>query len=326
MKGLRIGERIRNSWPFKALKSWTQNHSLPGFEGIPIYSVADFIRAELRKDNILIRANAMAFSFFIALFPSIIVLITLLPYLPIQDFAQAVKESVIQLLPSDAATYVIEVIDSLTTISNSGLLSFSLFLTLLFASNGMLTMLRGFEKNYEVTYRTRGVFAKRWTAIKLTFIVGGIFIASILLIVIGRVVLDSVLQWTSIDSARYYSILILRWIAMFFLFYGGISVTYRYGPSIRNKIKFFSPGATLATVLSLLSSIVFSYYVSRFGAYNELYGSLGALIILMLWIQINSLIILIGYELNASIRINKDMVELRDRDLPDNENQSSPQR
>ncbi len=310
MKKLELGKRIRESWPYRRVRSWAQANSFPGFEGIPIYSVFDFIRSELRKDNILIRANAMAFSFFMAIFPSILVLFALLPYLPVQDLAQTAKESISQLLPGEAAIYLNEVIDTLTTDQNTGLLSFSLFLTLFFASNGMLTMLRGFDKSYEVSYRTRSSLAKRLAALRLTFIVGGIFIISLIVIVAGRFVMDLLLQWTSIDSARYYSILIVRWFAMFFLFYTGISVTYRYGPAMHRKIKFFSPGAMLATILSLLTSIAFSWYVGEFGRYNDLYGSVGAIIVLMLWIQLNSLTILIGYELNASIKINKDMGEI----------------
>jgi len=306
-----IADRILASRLITTSIQWAKTHSLPGLGGIPLYSILDFIFAELRRDNIIIRANAMAFSFFIALFPSIIVMITLLPYLPIKNLVETVKDSILQLLPIQASTYVIEVIDSLTTITNGGLLSFGLFLTLFFASNGMLTMLRGFEKKYTVSYRKRSDITQRLIALKLTFIVGGIFIASMLFIVIGRVVLDSLLIWTHIDQSNYTLLMILRWFAMLILFYAGISVTYRYGPSMKKRIRFFSPGATLATLLSILSSVIFSYYVNKFGKYNELYGSLGALIVLMLWMQINSLIILIGYELNASIQINKDMVELK---------------
>jgi membrane protein len=265
----------------------------------------------LRRDNIVIRANAMAFSFFISLFPSIIVIFTLLPYLPIQNLVETVNDAILQLLPVQASEYVIEVIDSLTTITNGSLLSFGLFLTLFFASNGMLSMLRGFEKNHTISYRTRTGLVRRLIAIKLTFIVGSIFIASMLLIVIGRVVLDTLLVWTHIGQTNYDLLLIVRWFAMIILFYAGISVTYRYGPSMKKRIQFFSPGATIATILSIISSVAFAYYVNKFSKYNELYGSLGALIVLMLWMQINSLIILIGYELNASIRVNQDMIELK---------------
>jgi membrane protein len=305
-----IADRILASRLVTSSFKWAKTHSLPGLGGIPLYSILDFIFAELRKDNIIIRANAMAFSFFIALFPSIIVIITLLPYLPIQNLVETVNDSILQLLPAQASSYVIDVIDSLTTITNRGLLSFGLFLTLFFASNGMLTMLRGFQKNYTISYRPRSGIYQRLIALKLTFIVGGIFIASMLFIVVGRVVLDTLLIWARIDQSNYDLLLILRWFAMVILFYAGISVTYRYGPSMKKRIQFLSPGATLATILSIISSIAFSYYVNKFSKYNELYGSLGALIVLMLWMQINSLIILIGYELNASIRGNQDLVEL----------------
>ena len=174
----------------------------------------------------------------------------------------------------------------------------------------MLTMLRGFEKNYTISYEPRSGIGHRVIALKPTFIVGSIFILSMLFIVIGRLVMDSLLTWTHLDEARYNAILIIRWFAMVILFYAGISVTYRFGPSMKTRIRFISPGATLATTLSILTSILFSYYVNKFSKYNELYGSLGALIVLMLWMQINSLIILIGYELYASIQVNKDLEEL----------------
>lgn len=306
-----LTEIIQASRLYRISIQWSKTHSLPGLDGIPLYSVLDFIFAELRKDNIIIRANAMAFSFFISLFPSIIVIFTLLPYLPIQNLVETVNESILQLLPAQASSYVIEVIESLTTITNGGLLSFGLFLTLFFASNGMLAMLRGFEKKYTITYQPRSGIVRRLIAIKLTFIIGSIFIASMLFIVVGRVVLDSLLTWVHIDQSSYNTILVLRWFAMIILFYAGVSATYRYGPSMKKRIRFFSPGATLATILSILSSVIFAYYVNKFSKYNELYGSLGALIVLMLWMQINSLIILIGYELNASIKVNKDMVELK---------------
>lgn len=254
----------------------------------------------------------MAFSFFIALFPSIIVVFTLLPFLPIKNLVETVEESINEFLPDEAADVVIDAVASITTVSNGGLLSFSLFLSLFFASNGMLTMLRGFEKKYEISYRSRGGLAQRFTALKLTFIVGGIFVASLIIIVIGRLILDGLLHWAHIDMSRYNAILLVRWVAILVLFYAGISATYRFGPSMKERIKFFSPGATLATGLSIVSSILFSYYVSTFGRFNELYGSLGAIIVLMVWMQINSLVILIGYELNASIKINKDLVELED--------------
>ncbi len=324
---LRIKERIKSSRPYRALRHWATKHSLPGFEGIPVYSVYKFIKQELHRDNIIIRSNAMAFSFFIALFPSIIVVITLLPFLPIKNLVQTVEESVTEFLPDEAAEVVIEAIQSITTVSNGGLLSFSLFLSLFFASNGMLTMLRGFEKQYEISYRTRGSLAQRMTALKLTFIVGSIFVASLIIIVVGRLILDGLLHWAHIDMSRYNAILLVRWVAILVLFYAGISATYRFGPAMKERIKFFSPGATLATGLSIVSSILFSYYVSTFGRFNELYGSLGAIIVLMLWMQINSLVILIGYELNASIKINKDLVELEDPGKAEKlQSVSSPQR
>lgn len=279
---------------------------------MPLYDVLRFLVDELKKENIIIRSNAMAFSFLLSLFPAIIFLFTLLPYLPIAGFVSAMKQAIAQVMPYQATSYIFQIIDQLTSIQREGLLSVSLLLTLIFTSNGMLSMLRGFEKKYEITYKPRSGIRRRLVAIQLTVILGVLFISSITLVVLGRVLLESLLVFAQIDAQSFNVILILRWIAIILMFYTGISIVYRYGPALHRRIRFLSPGATLATVLSLLSSLAFSYYVNKFDTYNEVYGSLGALIVLMLWLQINSLVILLGYELNASIKITRDRMRLED--------------
>ena len=303
----RLIDRIISSRPVQALLDWTRHHSLPGFEGIPIYNVSAFILRELKRESILVRANAMAFSFFLAMFPSLLVLIALIPLLPLDDFITTVQESILQLLPTQAAEYIIQVVDDFTTSNQTGVLSLGVLLTFWFASNGMMSMLRGFEKNYKISYDPRSGLKRRFVALKLTVILGVTFVASMAVIVFGRQVLDITARWVDISSVRYQAILIIRWIAIFFLFYAGISVVYRYGPSIKTKISFFSPGTTFATAMSILTSTAFSYYINRFGNYNDLYGSIGAFMVLMIWMQINSIIILMGYELNAAIKVNKDL-------------------
>ncbi len=301
----RLLTRLESTSQYVWMRQWLATHSFPGLDGIPLLDVMIFFRQELKREGLTLRANAMAFSFFLSLFPSIIFLITLLPYLPIEDIVQTMKSSVIQILPVETATYINSTIDQLTLIPRGGLLSVGLLLTLYFASNGMMSMLRGFEKQYEDTFRHRSGLRRRFVALQLTLILGVLLISSLVFIVLGRTVLNGLLTWAHIGYSEYYIILILRWIAIFLLFYSGISILYRYGPAMKRRMRFFSPGATVATLLSLLSSFIFAYYVNQFNTYNKIYGSLGALIVLMLWLQINSMVILIGYELNASIAVNK---------------------
>ena len=122
---------------------------MPGFYSIPLLDVFIFIRKELKKESIILRANAMAFSFFMALFPSIIVLFTLLAYLPISGLMQAMENSMLQVMPGEAANYLTSVITELTSIPRGGLLSVGLLLTLFFASNGMIYPTRQGQESAE---------------------------------------------------------------------------------------------------------------------------------------------------------------------------------
>jgi membrane protein len=116
------------------------------------------------------------------------------------------------------------------------------------------------------------------------------------------------LSYTGIDSQGYSGYNYVRWILVFIFYYLCISIIYRLGPSFRTKLRLLTPGATLATILSVISSFGFAIYVENFAHYNEVYGSIGALILILVWLQINSFIILLGYELNASIAINRDLL------------------
>ncbi len=305
----KLWKRIQDTWLYRNARKWLATHSLPGFYKIPLLDILRFIRQELHKESLILRANAMAFSFFLALFPSIIVLFTLLAYLPVKGLVQAMKNSLLQILPSESASYLTDAIRELTSIPRGGLLSAGLLMTLFFASNGLISMLRGFEKRYHISYKARTSLRRRLVALQLTVILGVLLVSSLIAIVLGRTVANALLSWAQLDRQGYFIILTLRWLVILLLFYSGISLIYRYGPALKRRMHFLTPGATLATILSLSSSLLFAYYVNHFGTYNRFYGSLGAIIVLMLWLQINSIIILIGYELNASIIVNKAMRE-----------------
>lgn len=135
-----------------------------------------------------------------------------------------------------------------------------------------------------------------------------LILGSLLIIVIGKPLLIKVITSLGLDRTFVSIYLYFRWLLVFVLYYFCIGIIYRVGPAFKNKMKIFSPGANLATILSVISSIGFGIYVDNFAKYNEIYGSIGALILILIWMQINSFIILIGYELNASIAINRDLL------------------
>ncbi len=286
---------------------WTKTHSLPGLKRIPIYNLVRFIDDEIKEDAIVTRANSMAFSFFLAIFPGLIMLISLLPYFPISmDFFGTLQKSIKQIMPGSAGDMIFRTVKDIATIPREGLLSFGFFLSIWFASNGMMSMMHGLEKDYATTFKQRSEFRKRLISIQLTFLVALVLVSSMLLIILGNTILDFVFNYVKVDLIVEFAFSVLRWLVVLLLFYTTFSTIYRFGSSTWRPISFFNPGALLATVLSILSSWGFSFYVDNFGSYNKLYGSIGTLIVLMIWIQLNCLILLIGFELNAGIAVLRD--------------------
>jgi membrane protein len=286
------------------LLRWSKVHSLPGLKRIPLFYLVRFILKEIEDDAIVTRANSMSFSFFLAIFPSIIVLFTLLAYTPLyENFDSVLLTSIQQIMPGSAGKMLFKTIEDIATIPRSGLLSFGFFLAIWFSSNGMMSMMSGLEKEYEGCFRQRGSFEKRLIAIELTFLLAMILVASVVFVILGNTILEFIFQYIRADWFTRMSLFSFRWIVIFSLFYAGISTIYRFGAPTTPKITFFNPGALIATVLSILTSWFFSFYVDNFGNYNKVYGSIGTLIVLMVWIQLNSMILLIGFEINAAILV-----------------------
>jgi membrane protein len=295
------------------LVKWSQKRSLPGFRKIPIYDILIFIIKEIKRYDLITRANSIAFSFFISLFPSLIALFTLVPFIKKYLFSLLGLEGNIQaalrneigiLLPGVAGERLFTFIEDITQNPRIGLFSIGFFLALFFASNGMIAMIRGFQKDYSMTFKTRNGLIKRVMAIILTLEVGALVVGSSILIIFGEYLSGL------IGNTNIYFFLALRWITVLILFYFSIYLIFRRAAGFKTKPPFFTPGTLLSTLMCLLSSLGFSFYINHFNRYNELYGSIGTIIILMLWIQLNALFILIGYELNASIAVNTDLKKI----------------
>ncbi len=286
-----------------------KRYSLPGFSGIPIYNIITFVYKESMKDDIVTRANSIAFNFFISLFPTIIFLFTLLPLLPITaDFLQIFKNSTDGILPVEAHKYLFSVIEGVVSIKRGGLQSLSFIFALVFSSSGMVTLMYGFHKSYERVFKKRSYVKNRLVAIILTTFLVTIFTSSMILIIFGKPILQILIEKLNMGSHSVQVFKWLKWLTVTFIVYLGITVIYRYGSAMRNRLKWINTGAILATLVSIITSVVFSFFINNFGRYNEIYGSIGALLVLLLWIQINALIVLIGFELNASIAVNKSLV------------------
>lgn len=293
---------------YRELRAVLYRQSLPGFNGIPIAVILKYVWKEILRDDIMVRSNSMAYSFFLSIFPGLLVILSLLPYLPIDNMVAAFQRNYVDLLPSEMATYINNIIVEMTQTGKEGLLSLSLLLAIFFASNGVSSMLKGFHKSYETTYKKQNLLQREWRAIYLTMLLGMFMVGSLVVIIIGKPILQSLLSADGLKNTNTAIYSYLRWIISFVFYYLGISIIYRFGPAFKTKLRYFTPGATLATILSIISSVLFSIYVTNIFAYNEIYGSIGALILILVWLQLNSFIILLGYELNASIAINRDLL------------------
>jgi len=296
-----------------SIKPWAKKVSFPGFFKVPIWDVITFSLKEFQRFDLMIRANAVSFSFFLALFPSLIALFTLTPFLKEYilgflpgnyHFDAYLQEEIQKIMPGNAGDRLFNFIEDITSQPRIGLFSFGFLSAIFFASNGILALIRGFEKDEMPNFLQWNMFKKRMNAMLLTLIIGGLVIVSVLLVILGSWFTALIIQFIKVGKLFAFLLNLSRWLIIISLFYSSISLIYKFGAATKKRFRFFTPGSALATLLCLGSSIIFSYYVDQFNTYNELYGSIGTIIVLMLWIQLNTLSILIGFELNVSILIN----------------------
>lgn len=299
---------VRSRKSIDRLLDWAKKRSLPGFKGIPIYNIFKFVIIEATTDDISTRANSMAFSFFLALFPAIIFLFTLLPLLPFTDnYVELLRSYTEGVVPDYVETYIFDIIEGVTSIPRGGLFTLGFALSLFFSSNGIAAMLKGFEKNHQNVFIRRNYFQRQWRALKITLLLGVLFAVTVGLIVLGRIILQNLFSLGELGASSQFLLSAVRWILVIALIHAVVTLIYRYGAPIVKKFHYFSVGATVASFFIILVSLGFAYFVNNFASYNKIYGSIGALIVILVWIQISCTILLIGYEINASIFVNRSL-------------------
>ena len=293
-------------WILKAKKI-----SFIGLQGIPIYDVASFFIKEIKNEDITLRATAMAFNLFIALLPAIIFLFSLFPYIPVDDLGSMVLGNMERFMPAEAYILIESTVKNILLEERGGLLSFSFLITTYFAVNGIRCAIASFNKNLP-TFKHRNILQDFYVSFLLILMLSLLVLAALVLMISGGWALTKAFDAFSINqnTLLFYSLELLRWGLIFSSIYFAIALLYRYGVAANKKWGMFSVGAMFATLLCLLSSGVFSYYVNHFSQYNKFYGSLGAIIIIMLWFYFNSLSILVGFELNTSIVENKNRLSV----------------
>jgi membrane protein len=291
--------------------AWTKVCVLPGFAPLPLYTIGTFFFKEIAKDTLVNKASSLAYNFMLAMFPAIIFLFTLIPYIPKQiGFQERLMSLIALILPKNAFLAFETTITEIINIQNGSLLSLGFVLSLFFATNGVHNLMGAFNRS-SLIIETRTWIKQRLVAGLLTVIIAFSVIVCIAAMAIGEIMLTSLKEELKYQgNLTYYAIQFTRWTLLVILYFSTVSILYRYGPAHAKKWKFFSAGSWLATLLAFLTIWGFSFYINHFGAYNKVYGSIGTLIVIMIWLYFNSLILLLGFELNASIDLSKRSVKI----------------
>ncbi len=289
------------------LSRWTtdkaKNIFLPGFEGASLYEVVVFFSSQVKKVGLNDRARSIAFSFLMAIPAGTIFICTLIPYLPVSKKLTRQLLMLTREITPNQNTYqlVSDFLNDFLNKPRGGLLSVGLIVALFYSSNAMLGLMRSFNKSL-IHYTKRNFLQNRIIAIRLTLVVFLLVIGSVIILVTQDELLRLLFRELNIRNHSMRGVFkTVRWFVIIPLFYFSIAFIYRHAPALKEKWRFYSPGTLLATMLMIFVTFAFSFWVNNFGTYNKVYGSIGTILILMVVVYINSMILLIGYELNVSI-------------------------
>lgn len=274
---------------------------LPFFDGVPLYDVALFFWKGMVDGAISTRASAIAFNFILAIFPAIIFVFTLIPYIPIAHFQQQLLILLQSILPQNAFVAIRGTIENIITQPRGGLLSFGFLAAFFFSTNGIVSVITAFNGTIHAI-ETRSWINLRLVALILSIILTLLTTFSVALITLSQTLLKFLVKNGFLQTDfTYYLLLGGKWLIICALFFFSYAFLFYLAPARKTKFRFISAGGTLATILTIITTIGFSYYINNFGKYNTLYGSIGTLVVVMLSFYFNALILLIGFELNVSI-------------------------
>lgn len=279
---------------------WKARIVIPGFNGISIYNVLVYFIEGLTKGYVTNRAASLSFSFFLALFPAIMFFFTLIPYIPVPNLQENLMTMLEDAMPPNTFEVARSTLYDIINRPQGGLVSLGFILALYFATNGVSGIIDAFDQSFHSEDSRKG-FNQRLVSLYLVVILAFTIILAITFWMGGKVLIIFFTSKGILSGMQVFFLEAARWFTLAFLSFFSLSFLYYFGPAKKQRFRFLSPGSILATFLFLAASIGFDYYVTNFAQYNALYGSIGTLIIVLMWIYFNALILLVGFELNVSI-------------------------
>jgi membrane protein len=272
---------------------------LPGFDGLSIYDLIEIYVIGIIKGTFSARASAISWSFFLSLFPFLLFLLNLIPYVPIDGFEENFFEFIKGALPNQSSDFFSGIFEDIASIPRGGLLSTVFVLSILFMTNGVNAVFSGFEYSYHVTLN-RNFVRQYVVALGVSIIVASLLLITVIGTLYFSYLVDDLNKMGVVDDTVFW--LTLGKYALFvFMIFVIIATLFYFGTSEGKQNKFFSPGAFMTTFLIIITTYLFGVYIDNFSNYNQLYGSIGAMLILMLYIWLNANLVLLGFELNASL-------------------------
>lgn len=297
----RVKRRVMFSRPFRVVLGWMQRIVPPGFDGFSLYDISRFFFKALFQGQLATRAAAIAFKLFIAFFPAVIVLLTLIPYVPIEDFQDRLLDTFEEMMPLEVFRFIETTLEDLVVKKHGALLSISFIVGLFLASNSINAILEGFSESTNLT---------TWhTALKQRLLSLGLLLALTVLAVLavpvltvsGIIIRTLNEQGIVVGELQVLALFAAKWAISIMLVIVAVSLLYNVGDPSSKRYKVFTPGSLLAVFLILLVSQALAFIFNNITDYNALYGSIGAILAVQLWIYANMIVLLIGYELNISI-------------------------
>lgn len=308
----RITRIILRSKPAKAAIAWLQRKPFPGYPQLNWYAIIEFFMRWIDTRDMHIRASSLAYTFFLALFPSAIFFFTLIAYLPFQDLHNDILSFFSGILPHSTFKAMQSTLEDILKKQHSGLLSLGFLTAVYFSTNGFVSLMKAFNR-YGMQTEKRSFWKQRLVAIILAMVVAFSFLISVLMVTIGNFLIAKLVSWSVLPVfLSTFLLVMINYLTVMLIVLTIVSTVYYLAPSHNkeSKWRFITPGSVFASLVILLTTLGFSYYVNQFNSYNKVYGSIGVIIVVMLLIYINTYIMLLGYELNRAI--DKTILELKE--------------
>lgn len=316
-----IEDKLEKIPVLKHLIKLLKKIKLPALEGLTLYYFLRLYGRGIIKGAVTSRASAIAFSFFTAIFPFLLFIVILIPYIPVAGFEYEFKGFLNSVLPPQTSDFFFDnIFQNIYKGGNGGLISTVFLLSIFLMANGISALFSGFESSYHQQL-TRSVVKQYLYSMFVALILVLLLIITIAVLgyfqiyVIKRVLYYMDKQGYETYEEGLFMVAIAKYVFFLFMIYIATATLYYFGTREGKDSRFFSAGALLTTILIVVFSYLFGIYVTYFSTYNELYGSIGALLILLFYLWLNSNILLLGFELNATIRLLKKYNSRRQNDL-----------